>query len=252
MQRVAGTIKSEVRQGGLTGLGHATYDWLACRRHYSRFDACKFDIAAVPNFEIRMQLARKSYERYEREAVRRYVAPHVPVVELGGCLGIVACITDHLKAPSVHVVVEANPTVIPIIRTNRGLNHCKFEIVNAAIAYGVPEVTFTPSADLPSNSLRHHDGTGSVTVKATQLRDLLRDRGITRFALICDIEGHECDLVEHEAETLKAAETIVLETHARMVGEEKTARMMNTLAALGFQTVDADATVVVLRQQTIH
>jgi FkbM family methyltransferase len=248
LRRVAGTVRNEVRQGGFAGLCHSTHDWMACRQHYTRIDSCKFDLAAVPNSDVRMQLARKSYESYERDAVRRCIRPYFPIVELGGCLGIVACITDRFKKPSIHVVVEANPTVIPILQSNRALNHCKFEIVNAAIAYGVSTVTFTPNPELPSNSLRQCDGAGAVTVKATQLKPLLQDRGIHQFTLICDIEGHEYDLVQNEAETLESASLIILETHARMIGEEKTCAMMQRLSEIGFTRVEEAATVVVLQR----
>jgi hypothetical protein len=83
----------------------------------------------------------------------------LPVIELGGALGVVACVTNKLLAqPSAHVVVEANPLAIPPLTVNKEANHCAFEIVNRAIAYGVDSVTFNPTVDIASNSIES-DGT---------------------------------------------------------------------------------------------
>ena len=95
----------------------------------------------------------------ERRAVKKHLRRDLPVIELGGALGVVACITNKLLAdPTAHVVVEANPLAIPQLQLNKESNHCAFEIVNRAIAYGVDAVTFCPTVDLASNSIES-DGT---------------------------------------------------------------------------------------------
>ncbi len=58
-------------------------------------------------------------------------------------------------------------------------------------------------------------------MKAVQLGSLVAERGFARFSLVCDIEGKEYDLVCHEIEVLKKADVIIMETHARIIGEEK-------------------------------
>src|SRR6266446_8624399 len=56
------------------------------------------------------------YERPEREAVRRFVDPAMPVVEFGGSIGVISCLTNRkLVAPDRHVVVEANPALVPLL-----------------------------------------------------------------------------------------------------------------------------------------
>lgn len=227
----------------------AVREWVAVRAKYVRLDGCKFNLNSVPNPAVKVLLANKEYEAFERRAVRQYVRPESPVVELGGCLGVVACITNlALKGRKLHVVVEANPLVIPLIEANRALNRCDFEILNAAIAYGQPSVTFSPSFDLPSNSLRQETGADLVTVNTISLREIVRLRKMISFTLICDIEGHEYDLVQHEADVLRNAETIILETHARMIGEAKNAELLGKLKEIGFEKIDEEATVVVLKR----
>ena len=87
-----------------------------------------------------------------------------------------------------------------------------------------------------------------VTVEAIQLGRLITEYGFSRFSLVCDIEGKEYDLVCHEIEALKRADAIIMETHARIIGEEKTKLMMNKLTDLGFKIVEEDGYVTTLRQ----
>ena len=160
-----------------------------------------------------------------------------------------ACITNRvLKGRRSHVVVEANPLAVPLIEENRTLNQCDFEIVNAAIAYGRETVTFTPALEFWGNSLEQKEGTEPVTVKTIRLGDIVEQKKMRSFTLICDIEGYEYDLVQHEADVLKHAETIILETHARMIGEAKNLELLSKLDEIGFEKIDEDASVIVLRR----
>lgn len=249
IKRVFGTASRILREVGVGGLSLAVQEWLAVRQKYVRLDGCTFVLRQISNTAVKLQLIKKEYEGFERRAVREYVRPDAPVVELGGCLGVVACITNRgLKKGTSHVVVEANPRVIALIEENRTLNRCNFELLNAAIAYGQPTVTFCPSFDMPSNSLRESSGGDLVTVNTIGLGDILRQRNIDSFTLICDIEGHEYDLVQNEAEVLKHAEIIILETHARMIGEAKNSELLAKLKEIGFETIGEEATVVVLKR----
>ena len=205
-----------------------------------RLDACRFNLDRIADFPTKVELIMNKYEAPERRAVARYIRPDLPVVELGGSLGVVACVTNRLlKNPAAHVVVEANPLVIPQLELNRALNRCQFEIVNRAIACKMESVAFfRPSSDVSSRI--HVTTVGDqepVTVQTTQLSDIVRDRGFTRFNLICDIEGLEYDLVCHEMDVVKNADTIILETHARFIGEDKCRLMMSSLKDVGFRIV---------------
>jgi hypothetical protein len=76
----------------------------------------------------------------------------------------------------------------------------------------------------------------------------VRDRGFGRFNLVCDIEGLEYDLVCQEPDVLKKADTVILETHARYIGEEKFQMMLTRLDELGFKIVEQIGFVLVLQQ----
>lgn len=213
-------------------------------------DGCVIDMKRLPDSQTEIDLAKKAYEVAERSLIPRYLDRRLPVIELGGCIGVIACITNRLlENPERHVVVEANPLAIPLLKETRDGNQCTFEILNKAIAYGVPVVTFRPTSNLCANSLREKEGEESnVHIPATTLRDIVNERKFDSFNLICDIEGHEYELVLNEPDVLQKATTIILETHARFIGEARNAQMLDNLANLGFEIINREETVVVLKQ----
>jgi FkbM family methyltransferase len=214
-----------------------------------RLDRCTFSLAAIADASTRIELITRRYEAPERRLVARYIKRTLPVVELGGSMGVVACVTNKLlKDPSAHVVIEANPLAVPLLELNKKLNRSQFEIVNQAIAYGAASVTFHPSSNLCESSITVAGDQPAVSVPATQLCEVVRQRGFSRFNLVCDIEGLEYDLVCHEAEALKNAAIIIMETHARFIGEEKISFTMSRLEQLGFRIVEKTGFVVVLER----
>jgi FkbM family methyltransferase len=220
----------------------------------TELDGCTFSLETIPDSLTKLFLLDGRYELPERRAVKKHLRRDLPVIELGGALGVVACVTNKLLAhPAAHVVVEANPLAIPPLTLNKERNHCAFEIVNRAIAYGVDDVTFSPTVDIASNSIES-DGTElygtekPVTVKAVHLGSLVAEHGFARFSLVCDIEGKEYDLVCHEIEVLKKADVIVMETHARLIGEDKNKVLISKLTEIGFQVVEEDGFVITMRQ----
>jgi FkbM family methyltransferase len=220
----------------------------------TELDGCTFSVETIPDSLTKLFLLDGRYELPERRAVKQHLRRDLPVIELGGALGVVACVTNKLLTdPTAHVVVEANPLAIPPLTLNKEANHCAFKIVNRAIAYDVDAVTFSPTVDLASNSI-DSDGTQlygteqPVTVKAIQLGSLVAEHGFGRFSLVCDIEGKEYDLVCHEIEVLKQADVIVMETHARLIGEDKNKDLIRKMTDIGFRIVEEDGFVITLRQ----
>ena len=231
------------------------YSWVRLQvlakghRNEVRLDRCTFNLEGIADPSTRIDLITRRYEAPERRLIARHIRRDLPVVELGGSMGVVACVTNKLlKDPTAHVVVEANPVAIPLLELNKQLNGCKFEILNRAVAYGVDSVTFRPSSNLCESSIIVAGDQAAVTVEATQLSAVVRNRGFGRFNLVCDIEGLERDLVCNEPEAVKNADVIIMETHARLIGEDQVLLMMSRLEQLGFRTIEKTGFVVVLRQ----
>ncbi len=238
-------LKATWRRGEVWQLGR----FVGMPTNIVRVDGCRFSIdkATVPSNVIDLLLSDR-YEEPEREALKKFLDPDVPVVELGACIGVVSCITNRrLRNPEKHVVVEANSALLPLLEGNRTRNECRFEIVHAALSHGSESIIFNVNDNILASSLRGENQKAMV-VSTVTLERLLDDHGFERATLICDIEGAELQLVEHELKTLgERIVTIIMELHDRLVGEEPTQRMLAKLEAAGFETVSKDSDVVVLK-----
>ena len=248
LKQKVNTARRLFRESGLKGIaGYGWLKWKALRKSV-RLDNATFGLEGIHGVSKDAMLAN-TYELAERRAIVRYLRRDLPVVELGGSIGVVACVTNKLLIDrTAHIVVEANPLAIPHLERNRRLNRCQFEIKNSAIAYGSRTITFRPSSNMCGNSVTAVGDESPVTVPTARLGDLVRDRGFTRFSLVCDIEGVEYELVRNEADALQTADTIIMETHGRLIGEEKLNFMMTRLQELGFRVIEETGYVVVLQR----
>lgn len=215
-----------------------------------RLDGCKFtlDEKVLPENVVDL-LLENNYEAPEREALKKFLDPELPVIELGACLGIVSCLTNRrLRQPEKHLVVEANPTLVPLLAQNRERNGCRFRIVHGALSYGADTITFNVDDNILASSV-NGDEQRAVVVPTVTLQRLLDEPGFGKATLICDIEGAELQLVEHELGVLgKRVGMIIMELHDRLVGDEPTQRMLERLESVGFRIVNQDRDVVVMRQ----
>ena len=233
--------------------------WVELRGNRARIDGCTFtlDSPAIQT-GLKALFLFDRYERAERDALRRYLDPDVPVVELGGSLGVVACVTNRrLRDPSRHVVVEANAAMLEVLEANRARNGCRFVVLHRAVAYGAPTVAFHQDDSVLAGSVvdgragGHGEPRRVVHVPTVSLRDILDTHGFARCTLVCDIEGAEADLVAHELDVLRdRVGTIILETHPGAIGEAAVRTMLERLASAGFRRLAADAETVVLRHET--
>jgi FkbM family methyltransferase len=176
------------------------------------------------------------YETAEIELASRYLDPDRPTVELGGSIGVVACVTNKmLKRPANHIVVEANPVLLPLLEENRRRNDCKFAIEAVAIGYGTDTIEFTVQDHFLFGRLQSSGGS-PVQVPTASLGGLIDKHGFETINLLCDIEGAEVALVENEAEVLRSrVKNLIMETHEEYLGEGPIVRMLATLQEIGFE-----------------
>jgi FkbM family methyltransferase len=250
------TVTTLFKKKGIVNTGGVILKWATLQLQIKilgqsrtiELDGCKFPLRDVPNTSMKLHLLRGSYELPERSAALRYIKPEWSVVELGGCIGVVACITNKLLSqPERHVVVEANPLVLAQLESNRAVNQCSFSIVNRALAYNSSSVRVTPSSDFWGTSLyKQGDPRPSIDVPATQLGEIIKDAQFESFALICDIEGQEYELVRNELEILSKAKIIIMELHPDVLGEDKVSEIIFDLDKIGFEVAERMATVVVM------
>lgn len=217
---------------------------------YARLDGCRFELDSnviTPSLEY--LLLSGKHEAPERTLIRRHLNRGLPVVEFGGAIGVVSCVANALlDEPSHHVVVEANPALLPILEANRRRNNGKFTIQHGAIGYGSPVLRFPVAPDILESST--FVATPSmVDVPATSLRTVLDTHGFERCNLVCDIEGAEIDLVREEASALRQhVDVLIMEIHEQVVGQDVCHRMMQSLQSLGFELLERVWDTVAMRR----
>ena len=178
------------------------------------------------------------YEAGERALVREFVRPDDSVLELGSCIGAVSCVTNRLLADkSRHVVVEANPKLIPCITENRDINQCGFTILNMA-ASTEKSVTFYLHDEFIVGGTAQRPSSQPVTLEGITLDEL--DALYGPFSvLIMDIEGAETEIIPPSLEFLKKCRLVIWETHDWACGTEATKKCRDALSLAGLKYAKA-------------
>jgi FkbM family methyltransferase len=203
-----------------------------------RADGCTF---AVPKHlttrSYRACFLRGDYEEEERALIRKLVKPEDTVLEFGACLGVVSCVTNRLlRDRSRHVVVEANPKLIPSIYKNRALNNAGFLIEHCAIS-NKPEETFYLHPVYIVGGTSQRATNEPVRLPGRSWREL--DARYGPFTtLIIDIEGSELDVFQASEDLLARYRLVVAELHPWAIGEEGVQRCRDLMARAGLRFVD--------------
>jgi len=159
------------------------------------------------------------YESAEIRFVRRYLAPELDVIELGGSIGAVTSEIARRQAPGHQLIsVEANPELIPLLRRNVDANapgH-PVRILHRALDYaggGAPTRFARGVTNMDGATGGGADAGAVVEVPSCTLSGLLDEHGIREFALVSDVEGAEAGLIRHDAAALARCRQIVIELH---------------------------------------
>lgn len=201
-------------------------------------------------------LLRRKYEREEAALIIDHLPPDLPVIELGGSLGVVSRLIGSRLAPETrHLVVEANPDLIAACSANakRQAVPGATEVINAALYYDGPTARFRIGSEAHSNALDIGTGAGRVVdVPAVTLADLHKRLGTpAAFTLVADIEGAEYDLFAREAATLAHVAVAIVELHPRDYarGGRSEAALTALIEAAGLTVAERRADVVLLRRR---
>jgi FkbM family methyltransferase len=183
-----------------------------------------------------------AHERDECGLVERLVRPEDRVIELGGCLGVVACVTNRrLVDKSGHVVVEANPLCIPTLYQNRELNQAGFLVEHCAVD-AKPEVIFYLHPRFIVGGSLQRPTHQPVRLPAKSLNQLERERG-PFTVLIIDIEGSEREVFEDSADLFKHYRLVIVELHEWAIGTEAVERCRQILRDSGLALVERSGIV---------
>ncbi len=180
-------------------------------------------------------LYSEEHEPHERDLLKRWLPIDLPIVEFGGGIGVISCTSNRkLIRPEQHIVVEANPGLIPLLERNRDWNGCRFQIRHKALAYDAESVRFKLDWNLFGG--RVGDSTdNSVLVPSTSLKAIADELGFDQISVICDIEGAEAALVDRELDTLRhRVRFFLVEIHPDIIGDKSASRIIQTLLEAGF------------------
>ena len=158
-----------------------------------------------------------SYEADEYKMLRDIVTEDSIILELGGSVGVLACLTGKLMPDSKKlVVVEAHPNLVPVLEANRDRNNLEFNIHEGAAHYNNNEVSFKYN-EYPLNGQIFHQGgfgnTGTVTLNGTTPMDLEEKYDLKFNVLNCDIEGSEYMLLDNLFDYFKNFNHLIVEFH---------------------------------------
>lgn len=190
-----------------------------------------------------------SYERPERELIKKWIVPEDQVIELGACLGIISCATNRqLARPEAHVVVEANPQLIPWIERNRERNGARFTLAHGLLS-GTSDGSFYV-ADLIVGGSRNVPSQERITVPVFDWAGLVEQAApLEPTALIMDIEGGEVEVLAENRDAIRELRCLIVEMHPAFVGSEAIDGCRKLLVDLGFERVEVRHNVEVFLQR---
>ena len=181
-----------------------------------------------------------TYELGERNLCKKHLSRHDAILELGACIGVVSCVCNRLLGnPKKHVVVEANPTLIPWLEKNRSLNEAEFHIEHGMLSK-TSDGTFRIDEFIVSGSANTTTGT-IVEVPVFDLEFVCQKHDFIPSAIVMDIEGGEADFLLDNRNWLEQhpeVRTMIVEMHPFIVGKEAIGKSKEILAALGFSRIE--------------
>ena len=183
--------------------------------------------------QLRGALRDGKYEGKEAEAALSVVRDGDTVIELGAGIGFMSTLlARHRKLTALHAF-EANPHLIPYIRSVHEANGLtNVHLTNAILGKRKGSAEFHVRANLLASSLtppRGKDSAELVRVDVLNGNQVLKETGAT--VLVCDIEGAEAELLpELDLSGLRAA---VIELHPQWIGPEGVNKVFAAFMAAG-------------------
>jgi FkbM family methyltransferase len=232
IRRPLGRLAGKLNEAILKNLQGLLFDLKGNR---FKADGCTFTIPRdVTTRLYRATFLSDDYEQDERKLIKEYLKPEDRVVELGGCLGIVSCVTNRLLADKTnHVVVEANPFCIAALYRNKELNKAGFLIEHCAVD-SKREVTFYLHPVYIVGGTVQRPNNCPVRLPAKSLRQLDAERG-PFTALIIDIEGSELEVFKDSLEILRRLRVVIVELHEFAIGDDGVERCRELLRNSGLK-----------------
>lgn len=188
----------------------------------------------IPKY-VRSALFKGTYEDYECRLVERVVAPGDRVLEIGTGIGVVSLLSTRLAGEGNVLSCEANPALEPLIRANYARNGWQPNLTMTAVTADGRDLVFHQNDNLLTSSAHDRQLEGqAITVASTPINTLIEAHRPT--VLVMDVEGSETELLP--AANLDGVNSIIVEVHPHIVGEDAIAALTAGLEARGFRVAD--------------
>ena len=184
---------------------------------------------------VRSALFKGTYEDYECQLVERMVRAGDRVLEIGTGIGVVSLLATRLAGEGNVLSCEANPALEPLIRANYARNGWQPHLRMSAVTADGRDLVFHQNDNLLTSSAHDRQLAGeTITVPSAPINDLIAEHAPT--VLVMDVEGSETELLP--AADLAGVQTIIVEVHPHIVGEEEIAGLLAGLEAQGFRVAE--------------
>jgi len=210
-----------------------------------RVDGCRFEIPVhLTDRNYRSAFVLGEYEAGKRKLIREFLRAEDRVIELGGGIGVLSCLVNsRLIWRTHHLVVEANPELIPLLKRHRELNRACFQIEECAVSTD-PEVTFAVHRLMPHSGILAQGDTRQMRVRGRSLAELHDCHGPFNVLLI-DVEGSELEILKSSLNLLLEYRLVIIELHKEPLGVEGLKECRRILTSVGlkcsavFQPIEA-------------
>ena len=200
--------------------------------------------------KVEAQLFWRLYEGAEIRMAREHLVGTETLIDLGSSLGFTAAhVLARMPSTGRLIAVEANPSLIPVLRENLTTHACGREVrvIHAAIHYG-PDTR--AHLVVGGSTVGSRLGTEGVEVPVTTLSDIVSVHDVGTFALLSDIEGAEAALILDDP-ALSRCTKMVIELHATTYQREdiSVGRLHAALLARGFVTLSQRGPVFAMERR---
>jgi FkbM family methyltransferase len=212
-------------------------------------DGCKIDIPTdLFSFNVIEEFVSGNYELQERKLITKYVNSSDRVLELGGGVGAVSCMLNKkLADQSKHLVIEANPDLIPILEHNGINNNCRFKTLNC-----IPIKSSNGKFYLNRNAWAGSNVRKSkkyIDVPVESWEEIEKEIELKPTAVVMDIEGGEVEFIKENEDLISNLRLIIVEFHPFTLGFKKVKSCQAILGRFGLTRVDRIGNVEVWRRK---
>lgn len=184
--------------------------------------------------EVTRLLQRGEYEFAERKLLLRVLTPSDRVLEVGAGIGALGLVAARICGAANVLSFEADPDTLPVIEANQALNDLYPAVRASAVTADGGPLTFYRMGNIISSSVIDRGNAEAITVESERLDDLIAEFAPT--ILLMDAEGAELELLRNA--DLSSLRAMVIETHAKITGDDSVVSLKRIVTDAGFRIVE--------------